>query len=59
MKIWIDHLPTEPHECLFHRREQSYWGFSFYVCVFNGEKCVLEDGEKCPYLQELCGSQSL
>ncbi len=58
MKIWVDHLPTMPHECLFHRMEQSYWGFPVRVCIFSDEPCVLKDGGKCPYLQVLCGSQS-
>lgn len=58
MKIWVDHLPTKPHECLFNRYEMSYWGFPVCMCVFSKEVCKLKDGEKCPYLQVLCGSQS-
>ena len=58
MKILVDHMPTKIHECLFHRYEQSHFGFSTYMCVFSKEPCVLKNGGKCPYLQVLCGSQS-
>lgn len=58
MKIWVDHMPDFPNECLFYRYEQSCFGFPACVCVFSKENCTLKDGEKCPYLQALCGSPS-
>ena len=58
MKIWVDHMPTLPNECLFYRYEQTWLGFPACMCVFSKENCALKDGEKCPYLQALCGSQS-
>lgn len=55
MNIWVDHVPTEPNECLFYKN----MGF-FCMCNLgnNVAVCALEKGEKCPYLQALCGSQS-
>ena len=58
MKIWVDHEPTEPCECLFYKC------MAFFSMCTIGENnggsivCALEKGEKCPYLQALVGSQS-
>lgn len=58
MKIWVDHLPTEQEECLFYGYQMSYFGFLMCVCKISNQDCKLKLGEKCPYLQALCGSQS-
>ena len=56
MKIWVDHVPTEPHECLFYKNMGFFCVCS--ICDKDTVICALEKGEKCPYLQALCGSQS-
>ena len=58
MKVYVDKIPTQSYECLFHTRQMDYWGHTVHCCMFNDNRMCIYDGKydgnltECPYLSK-------